>query len=135
MTTGISNEDCMRELLWGTVEPLTQVKEGYDKSIRTLESKRIEGIPLSKNPAFQAEVDKTHAIYMQYIETSITNLKAQIAIGEEIKALFARRDIDLGGLSASLAEIQSRLSPLLAQRQVNAAEIKKLEDKIVELIS
>lgn len=135
MTAGISNEGCIRELLWNAVEPLTRAVDTYGESVRDLESKRNEVIPRTKNPAFQSEVNKTHALYMQHIEMAIINLKAQIAIGKEIKELFARRDIGFGKLSASLGKIQSRLTPLQTQLNINKDEIKKLEDKIIDLIS
>ncbi|HEX2579474.1 MAG TPA: hypothetical protein VHK67_03630 [Rhabdochlamydiaceae bacterium] len=133
--TSSGNLNGLREILWESVKSFTQAKEFYDGFVRTLESKKNEQVPLAKNSAFQAEVNKTHAIYMKYIEVGITNLTAQSGIAEEIKALFAHHDIDLVGLSTSLGEIQSRLNPLIDQLKVIEAEIKKLEDKIVELIS
>lgn len=129
MTSEISAANQVRELLWNTVEPFTQQKEGYDKFIHILESKRNEGVPCSKNPAFQ------HAIYMQRIEASITNLKAQNDNVERIKKLFARPDDEFIVLAQSLPLIIHLHKSLQAEHKLNEAAVKTLENKVIELIS
>jgi len=135
MTSEISTDNQLREQLWQSVEPLTQLKEAYDKTIRSLESKKNEGVPCSKNPAFQQEVNKTHAVYMQHIEASIANLKTQNTNVERIKDLFARRDIELIELFQRLPLILHLHESLQAEHKLNEAAITSLENKIVELIS
>ncbi|HEX4839189.1 MAG TPA: hypothetical protein VFU89_01965, partial [Rhabdochlamydiaceae bacterium] len=119
MPTEISAADQVREFLWNTVEPFTQQKEGCDKFIHILESKKNEGVPCSKNPAFQDEVNKTHAIYIQRIETSTTNLKAQNGNVERIKELFARPDDEFIELVQSLPLIIHLHESLQAEHKLN----------------
>ncbi|HEY5235049.1 MAG TPA: hypothetical protein VIJ14_02625 [Rhabdochlamydiaceae bacterium] len=134
MTTAVSSDiDTIKDALWQGVQQLTKGEEIYQKTLCNLEAKRNEQAPHSKNPAFQEELNKTHAVYQKWIEASILNTKAQSAIEQELKALFERK-LDLFALHNSLVEIQSRLNPLLLQHKGNEAEIKKLEDRIVELM-
>jgi len=135
MTSEIPGADQIRDLLWNTVEPLTQLKDVYDKNIRSLESKRNEGVPRSNNHAFQDEVNKIHAIYMQHIEASIINLKAQNDNAKRIKKLFARPDDEFIELAQSLPLIIHLHESLQAEHKLNEAAITSLENKVVELIS
>jgi hypothetical protein len=134
MTNAVSSDtDAIKDVLWQGVQQLTQGEETYQNTLRSLEAKKSEQPPHSKNPAFQEELNKTHAVYQQWIEASILNTKAQSAIEKELKALF-ERELDLFSLHHSLLEIQSRLNPLLLQHKTNDAEVKRLEDRIVELM-
>jgi hypothetical protein len=133
MTTGVSSDTAtFKALLWQRVQQLTKGEEVYKQTLQNLEAKKNEQAPQSKNPAFQEELNKTHAVYQKWIEASILNTKAQRAIEQGLKALF-ERELDLFTLHTSLTEIQSRLTPLLLQHKEYETQIKKLEARIVEL--
>ncbi len=133
MTSSVSSDmDTIKDALWQGVQQLTKGEEIYQKTLQNLEAKKTEQPPQSNNPAFQVELNKTHAAYQKCIEASIINTKAQSAIEQALKALF-ERELDLFKLNTSLIAIQSRLDPLLSEHKTNEAEIKKLENRIVEL--
>lgn len=134
MSTVSSDMDTIKEALWQGVQRLTRGEEIYQKTLQNLEAKKNEQAPQSTNPAFQEELNKTHAVYQSWIKASILNTKAQSAIEQELKALF-EGELDLFTLHHSLTEIQSRLNPLLLQHQENETQIKKLEDRITELMA
>jgi hypothetical protein len=134
MVTGVSSDlDTIKDALWQGVQQLTKGDEIYQKTLQNLEAKKNEQAPQSKNPALQEELNKTHAVYQKWIEASILNTTAQRDIERELKALF-ERDFDPMACFNSLSEIQSRLNPLLLQHKENETQIKKLEDRIVELM-
>lgn len=133
MATGVSSEDAIRDLLWQGVQQLAMSEDVYKNALNSLEAKKNELVPSSKNPLSQEELNKIFATYQRVIQESIENIKAQYMIGVELKMLF-ERPIDLLTISDSLTDIQNRLNPLLSQHKVNEAEIKSLEDRIIELI-
>lgn len=134
MTSGVSSDMAtLKEALWQGVQGLTKGEEIYQKTLQNLEVKKNEQAPQSKNPAFQEELNKSHAVYQNWIKASILNTEAQRDIERELKALF-ERELDLFKLHNSLTEIQSRLNPLLLQHKEIETQIKKLEDRIAELI-
>jgi hypothetical protein len=128
-----SDTDSFKDVLWEGVKQLTKGQEIYEETLRILQSKKAEPIPQSKDPSLQEELTKIHTIYLQWIESSIVNTKAQCQIEQELKDLF-ERDFDPMAFSTSLTKIQSRLNPLLSQHQEIDAAIKQLEDRISVLI-
>ncbi len=128
-----SDTDSFKEVLWEGVKQLTKGQEIYEETLRILQAKKAEPTPQSKDPSLQEELTKIHTIYLQWIEASIINTKAQCEIEQELKALF-ERDFDPLAFSISLTEIQSRLNPLLSQHQEIDAAIKQLEDRISVLV-
>ena len=132
MATGIPSD--IKDALWDGVQQLMMGKEVYDKTLQNLEAKKGESTPQAKNASFQDELKKTHDVYKQTIRRSIENIKAQYAIGQELKGLFERAK-DLQELGHSLTDFQIRLNPLLQQHKENASEITSLENRIVELIN
>lgn len=130
MTTAVSD---IKDTLWEGVQHLTKGEAIYQETLRNLEAKKNEQAPRSNNPAFQEELNKTHAVYQQWIAASILNTKAQSAIEQELKALF-ERELDLFSLHTSLTVIQFRLIPLTSEHKENDAQVKKLKDRIVELM-
>ena len=128
-----SDTDSFKEVLWEGVKQLTKGQEIYEETLRILQAKKAEPTPQSKDPSLQEELTKIHTIYLQWIEASIINTKAQCEIEQELKSLF-ERDFDPMAFSTSLTKIQSRLHPLLSHHQKIDAAIKQLEDRISVLI-
>lgn len=132
MTSEISQVTKMKERLGSVLE---SVVKPLGTTIRALESIRTERVPRSKDPAFQDELNETHANYIKCIEASITFLNNQIDIEKEFKALVARDNVDQTKLYNSLLEINSRFTLILSQSTHNNTEFERLGNKIAELTS
>jgi len=134
MATGLSSDlDSFREVLWREVQALDASNDAHLQSLRILETKRGERAPRSSNPLLQAELDKTHTVYQEWIQVSIENIQAQIELEKEMQTLY-RGKIDLATLPEACAAIEQRLRPLLQLQKCYETQIKKFEDRIFALI-
>lgn len=134
MTTGLSPDlDSFREVLWQEVQALEMSNGAHLQKLRNLETKRDEPTPQSTDPLLQAELDKTHAVYQQWIQASMINILAQIELEQKMQTLY-RGKIDLLTLPEACAAIEQRLRPLIQQQKFNEIQIKKFENRIAELI-
>ena len=134
MATGLSSDlDSFREVLWQEVQALDASNDDHLQTLRILGTKRGERAPRSSNPLLQAELDKTHTVYQQWIQVSIENIQAQIELEKGMQTLY-RGKIDLSTLPEACAAIEQRLMPLIQQQKLYEFQIKKFEDRIAELI-
>lgn len=126
--------DTARDAIVRRIEELTTGDAVYANAIYNLCEKYGEPVPQSKNPVFQEELNRTHAIYQQWIKARVINIIAQFNIAQELKTLF-RRQIDPVTITNSLTQIQSRFRPLLQEFRVQEDRIKRLEDRIQALMA
>lgn len=127
MTSRISETAKIKELLWNA---LPDVKE-LGTMLRALESISNERVPRAENLAFQDELNRTHATYMQCINKRVTYINEQIVIIKDVKALLTSDNVG----QTELLEITSRFHLMRTQLQRNNAECAMLENRITELQS
>lgn len=133
MTTRLSsNLDSFKEVLKREIQSLDMSTTAHLEACSALEAKSAESVPPANNPSFQPELNKTHVLYQQWIKFILVNIQAQIDTEQELKALY-QRPIDLTTLPEACGAIQHRLMVLSQQQKICEMNIKKFENRIVEL--
>jgi|GEM_PF-1204264 len=112
---------------------LENMLEPLHTTIRALESISTERVPRAKDPAFQDELNKTHAAFTKCIKASLAFLNNQMGIKQEFKALMARDNVDQTELDNALLKTTSRVTLILEQYRRDTTEWERLKNKIAEL--
>lgn len=137
MATTLSANLQIRDAIIQMSSQLLMSESIFQQTVAKLEKLQSDTAPVAKNPAFQEELNKVHAIFQKVVPLAMANITSQYQaskdFGPRISAEAQKENPNLPVISELLEALQSQLTPLQTQHKKLEAIMGLLTFRIVTL--